>query len=183
MEPATEVGRPLVVDEVADEVVVELPAVMGRQRDFESFYRSQWESVYRPLAVTLRDADLAREAVDEGMIRAYRHWRKVRGYRNQAGWVYRVSFNWAISQMRRRKREVFVRRPVEDPQPAHHPPVDLYDALSALDLKHRAVIVLRYLLDWSEEDVADALGIAPGTVKSRLSRAMDKLRNELTWTD
>lgn len=69
------------------------------------------------------------------------------GYRNQPGWVYRASFNWAIFQMRRKKREVFMRRPVEDPQPAHHPPVDLYDALSPLDLKHRSATVLRYLLD------------------------------------
>ena len=56
---------------------------------------------------------------------------------------------------------------------------DLARAVPALPLKHRAVVVLRFFADWSVADVANALRIAEGTVKSRLSRALDQLGRDL----
>lgn len=159
---------------------VESVGVTGSFREFEPFYRARWQEVYRPLSLTLRDPDLAREAVDEAMIRAYARWRTVRDYENQTGWVYRVAFNWAMSQLRRARREVFGEKPVDQAEAAQSSYVDLYDAVSALSPKHRSVVVLRYLQDWPEAEVAEALGVPVGTVKSRLSRAMTRLRKELT---
>jgi RNA polymerase sigma factor (sigma-70 family) len=60
------------------------------------------------------------------------------------------------------------------------PDADLQNALAHLDVSHRAVVVLRYLMDWSVEDVAATLNIPEGTVKSRLKRALEKLRTEMT---
>jgi len=151
-----------------------------RYSEFDSFYRACWDEVYRPLAVTLRNPDLAAEAVDEAMIRAYRRWRSVRGYHNQAGWVYRVGLNWAVSQLRKTRREIHPERPPDEPRSDQDPPLDLYDALRHLDVKHRSVVVLRYLLDWTEDQIAETLQIPKGTVKSRLNRATTKLRKELT---
>lgn len=54
------------------------------------------------------------------------------------------------------------------------------DSLACLDADQRAVVLLRYYLDLSEADTAAALGCPPGTVKSRLSRAMRRLRKELS---
>jgi RNA polymerase sigma-70 factor (ECF subfamily) len=56
---------------------------------------------------------------------------------------------------------------------------DLDRAVKSLPLDSRAVVVLRHYLDWSTDDVAAALGIRPGTVKSRLHRAMAELRQQL----
>lgn len=150
-----------------------------RHTEFEVFYRTQWEEVYRPLAVVLRNPDLAREATDEAMTRALRHWRTVKAADNQAGWVYRVAHNWAVDQIRRRRRKV---RLVDAPpvwQPIVPDPA-VFEAVSRLPYDQRAVVVLRLVEDWSERDVAKALGIAPGTVKSRLSRALATLREELS---
>lgn len=151
-----------------------------RHTDFEAFYRAQWQEVYRPLAVVLRDPDLAREATDEAMTRALRHWRRVTRVQNQAGWVYRVAYNWAVDQIRRRRRWSGRKMRVE---PVWQPPVpdpEVFRAVSELPYDQRSVVVLRLVEDWSEKEVADALGIAPGTVKSRLSRALEKLREELS---
>jgi RNA polymerase sigma-70 factor (ECF subfamily) len=52
-------------------------------------------------------------------------------------------------------------------------------ALAGLALEHRTVVVLRYYLDWSHEQIAERLRIPVGTVKSRLSRALDQLGNKL----
>ena len=169
--------RPWGVD---DAHAMTLQVVRARHRDFDAFYGSNWADVYRPLAVTLRNPDLAADAVEEAMARAYRSWGKVRGYDNPAGWVYRVALNWATSQLRKTRREVHGHAPIDAAVAVTPPDVDLYEALGHLDVKHRAAVVLRYLLDWSEDDVAFALGIRNGTVKSRLHRALHKLREELS---
>lgn len=161
---------------VAEETAVETL----RYDEFDAFYVACWDDVYRPLAVTLHDADLAQEAVDEAMARAYARWRQVRTYRNQPGWVYRVGMNWAISQKRRTNREVQGSVAVDKPFAASLPDPDLQNALAHLDIHYRAVVVLRYLLDWSIEEVAETLLIPEGTVKSRLNRALAKLRTEMS---
>lgn len=56
---------------------------------------------------------------------------------------------------------------------------ELFDALSHLTSRERAAIVLRFYEDLSEADTAEALGIPLGTVKSTVSRALERLRNEL----
>lgn len=154
--------------------------VRTKHREFDEFYRSSWDDVYRPLVVTLRDPELACEAVEEAMTRAYRSWWKVRDFDNQPGWVYRVALNWATSFLRRTRREVHGAHPIDQVVAAPQPDFDLCSALGHLDVKYRAVVVLRYLLDWSKDDVALALDIPNGTVKSRLHRALRTLRKELT---
>lgn len=147
---------------------------------FEEFYAGQWQEIYRPLAVTLRDPDLAREATDEAMVRVYQKWHSVRSFTNAPGWAYRVGLNWAISQLRKRKRLVQGRLPSStptwDPEPAD-PAISA--ALIHLPVEQRAVVVLRYLCDQSQSDIAAALDIPLGTVRSRLSRALDRLREEV----
>lgn len=151
-----------------------------RYVDFESFYRSQWQEVYRPLAVVLRNPDLAREATNEAMTRALGDWNKVKGMGNQAGWVYRVAHNWAVDQLRKKNP---LRHVIKRTEPAWQPTVpdpEVFQAVSSLPYDQRAVVVLRLVEDWSVEEVAQALGVPSGTVKSRLSRALDKLREELS---
>ena len=150
-----------------------------RPDSFDDFYRSRSTEVYRTLAVVLRDPDLAREAADEAMTRAYARWRTLQRYDNPTGWVYRVALNWSRSRLRRRRREVLVETPhvrdVVDPPP--DPELDR--AIAHLPLHHREVVVLRFLLDMPQQDIASYLDIPIGTVKSRLHRALDELRKEL----
>lgn len=148
---------------------------------FEAFYLEHHAPVARALALTLGDNALGVEATDEAMTRAYQRWNQVAGYANPAGWVYRVGLNWARSFLRRRKRTTnspyIEDTPIEDPQPSDPA---LARALASLDPKHRSVVVLRYLLDWSVDQTAEALDIAPGTVKSRLHRALAQLETHMS---
>lgn len=142
---------------------------------FEDFYNEQYASVVRSLSITLGNSQLGREAADEAMTRLYANWSKVGRYDNPAGWAYRVGLNWARSWHRKAARRLpFAERAAVVPAPVVD--IALHEALQALDVKFRAVVVCRYLLDWSTEQTASALNIRPGTVKSRLSTAMDKLR-------
>jgi RNA polymerase sigma-70 factor (ECF subfamily) len=151
---------------------------------FEAFYLEHHATVARALALTLGDNQLGVEATDEAMTRAFQRWDQVGSYANPAGWVYRVGLNWARSFLRKRRRTTS--SPYVDDTPVHDPnPTDpqLASALAALDPKHRSVVVLRYLLDWSVDQTAEALDIAPGTVKSRLHRALTQLGAHMAPTE
>lgn len=151
-----------------------------RSSSFDSFYQATWKEVYRPLAATIRDADLAAEAVDEAMVRAWVRWSKISQVSNPAGWVYRVAYRWAIDGLRRRATEqrllprLFGREEV-----AAETEPGLDGALAGLSDGQRAVLVLVYAFDWPEREIAEVLGIPPGTVKSRLHRGLAVLRKEL----
>ena len=168
--------NPLPGDDAAE--AIDLTVVnIESPRDFETFYRDGYADIARALTVTLGDFDLAQEATDEAMVRAYVRWEKIRSYDNPGGWVYRVGLNWARSARRRLTRALpFHERRVVDPpasDPAH------YAALLDLDISLRAVVVCRLLFDWSVEDTALALRLKPGTVKSRLHRALAQLERTL----
>ncbi len=146
--------------------------------DFPVFYREAYPAVARALGITLGDRDLGAEAADEAMARCFSHWSTVGDYDNPAGWVYRVGLNWARSLRRRLSRRpplhhfsVVEEPTVADPQ--------IQQALTDLDLRLRSVVVCRFLLDWSTQETADALNVRPGTVKSRLHRALNQLETKL----
>lgn len=152
-----------------------------RPVQFESFYSAFWSEVFKPLAATLGDRDLAREAVDEAMVRAYTRWPRVRTMSNPQGWVYRVAYRWAIDRMRRRKVERrLIPRLVTDTT-GSDPMVEpkLSPALASLPVEQRAVVVLACVFEWPQAEIADVLGIRVGTVKSRLHRGLQRLREEL----
>ena len=145
---------------------------------FSDFYRSTWPGVARALAVALGDRDLAVDATDEAMARAYPRWSTLAAYDNPGAWVYRVGLNWARSHRRRLARRLPWSQPTDElPAPVADPAVR--DALLALPLKLRSVVVCRLLLDWSVDDTATALGVRPGTVQSRLHRALRTLNSSL----
>ena len=150
-----------------------------RARTFEEFYRTQRDDLVRALALTLRDVSLGADAADEAMARAYQRWDQVEGYDNPTGWTYRVGLNWARSRLRKLTREVSVDG--VDPAVSDPTPLDpvVAAAIDSLSPRHRAVVVLRYFLDWSIADIARALEVRPGTVKSRLHRGLGALRAEL----
>jgi len=149
--------------------------------DFDDFYEANLDPLYRALSLALGNPDVAHEAVDEAMARALQRWDTVGEYRSPAGWVYRVALNWARSRFKARRREVLTDRwQAASIEHSSHP--DLHRALAELPTNARSVVVLRYFLGWSTDEVSEALNIAPGTVKSRLSRALSALETTLRET-
>lgn len=146
---------------------------------FDEYYRRSYAEVARALAGTLGDRQLAIEAADEAMARTFANWTRVSRYDNPAGWSYRVGLNWARSFGRRLSRSMpFHERRTDELGPMADP--ELHRALLALPVKYRAVVVCRFLLDWSVDQTAEALDINPGTVKSRLSRGLTQLERRLS---
>jgi RNA polymerase sigma-70 factor (ECF subfamily) len=143
--------------------------------DFDGFFVRHHAEMVRALSLTLGDVEFGRDAAAEGFARALQRWSTVSAYENPAGWVYRVGLNWARSRRRKSRRER-VGLIVDGPAPSVTPrDAALIEALRQLSLDHRTVVVGKFYLDWSEAQLAAVLDIAPGTVKSRLSRALTQL--------
>jgi RNA polymerase sigma factor (sigma-70 family) len=131
----------------------------------------------------LRDSELARDAVQEAMVRCWRDLPTLRDVDRFDSWLHRLLVNACLDLVRRRKR-----RAIEvELTPLHAPSSadfsggvidrDLLDrALRALEPDWRAVVVLHYYLGMPLPDVAASLGIPLGTAKSRLHRALGVLR-------
>lgn len=134
----------------------------------------------------VRDTELARDAVQDALVRA---WRDLPGLRDPDrfdAWLHRLLVNSCLDQIRHRRR-----RPMEiEIDPVHEPATgdsartladrDLVErALARLDPEHRALVVLHYYLGYPLPDAASSLGISLPAAKSRLHRAMQGLRRTL----
>ena len=135
----------------------------------------------------LRDPELARDAVQEALIRA---WRDLPGLRDPDrfdAWLHRLTVNACLDLVRHRRRRAFEVEltPIDSPTTAD-PSGSLADrevvdtALKRLDPGHRAVVALHYLLGMPLPEVAAALGIPLGTAKSRLHYALVAMRTSVT---
>ena len=154
---------------------------MRRVPDFEEFYDAARPRLLRAVGFTIDDRDLSVEVVDEALSRAYARWAMVARMANPDGWVYRVAMNLARNRFRRvrleRRRPLPVERTADDLQGWSDPAIAA--ALGQLPVEQRAVVVLRFHLDWSVDAIAVALDVPPGTVKSRLHRALERLESLL----
>lgn len=138
----------------------------------------------------LRDAELARDAVQDAMVRA---WRDLPGLRDPdrfGPWLHRLTVNACLDQARRRRRRVveveltLLDQPAVADVTAQVADRDFLDrALARLDPEQRAVVVLRFFLELSLSETAAALGIPIGTVKSRLHRSLAQMRIDVTSED
>ena len=151
---------------------------------FEDLYGRAYGVAYQLLGRRTEAEDVAQEA----LARAFVHWRKIRGYAE--AWVVRVAGNLAIDTWRKR-RHVDEHRSTDDtpgieggiaPAPSALR-VDLHQALAQLSKRQREVLVLRFLADLPEADVARALGCSVGSVKQHASRGLATLRTAMGTAD
>jgi RNA polymerase sigma-70 factor (ECF subfamily) len=145
---------------------------------FEDWYRASYPGLFAALTVVAADRDLARDATDEAMVRALERWDRVQGMASPVGWAYQV----AVNLLRRKARRGALERrlsgrtePVSPPE--LHP--EVWDAIRSLPKRQRQAIALRYLLDLTEADVAEVMGVAVGTASATLAAARAALSRQL----
>lgn len=159
---------------------------MRNQRDeaFDEFATAAWPRLRRIAYLLTGDHHLAEDLAQTALVRTYASWGRVRDG-DAAAYSRRVLLNLNIDRMRR-KRVVEVGDDAIDvlPVAGEHGTIadrdQIVRLLAGLTDRERRVVVLRHYCDQSEAEVAAELGVARGTVKSALSRALAKLRVSMT---
>lgn len=147
--------------------------------DFEVAFAPLFDRAYRVAFRILGVRSDAEEMAQEALARAYERWpRLIRAGRPDA-WVARVSSNLAIDRWRARQRILADAPDRAGVDPSATDRVALVRALRTLSHRQREVVVLRYLADMPEADVAASLGCSTGTVKQHASRGLARLRAQL----
>ncbi len=149
---------------------------------FDEFFAASWDPCLRAVAATTGNMMLAEDQTAEAFARAWACWRKVSRHPAPRAWVVRTALNAGASWWHRRSKETVLTS--DDIAAADNAGTGLDTAvltsLRRLPARQREVIALRVFLDLDIETTASQLGIAPGTVRAHLSRAMSTLRSELT---
>lgn len=144
---------------------------------FEAWYRAEHPRLLASLILLTGNLDVARDATDEALARALAHWDRVGAMESPGGWTYRVALNVVRRRQRRAALEqrLLLRRL---PVPTFVPPdeaAELWEMVRALPERQRTAVVLRYLADLPEHEIADLMGVARGTVAATLSAARTRL--------
>jgi RNA polymerase sigma factor (sigma-70 family) len=148
---------------------------------FAEFFAASWDPCLRVVAGSTGNLTLAEDQVAEAFARAWASWRKVSRHPALRAWVVRTALNAGASWWHRRSKETALASHDIAAADGQGTGLDtaVLTALRRLPARQREVIVLRVFLDLDIDATARQLGIAPGTVRAHLSRAMTALRNEL----
>jgi RNA polymerase sigma-70 factor (ECF subfamily) len=150
----------------------------GAGHDLDSAFRAHRDWLVRRLALIVGDAEEARDLAQEAFVRLAEHW-PLADRSDPARWLSTVGVRLAIDERRRRRRWGFLDLRETDATWALAADPDLWRALSRLDRRTRAAIVLTTLDGYSQEEVATMVDAPRGTVASWISRGREQLRNEL----
>ncbi|MFI2610257.1 SigE family RNA polymerase sigma factor [Kitasatospora sp. NPDC018619] len=159
-----------------------------RDDEFSAFVTGQGRQLLRLAELLTGDPHRAKDIVQSALERAYLHWHRITGD-DPGAYVRRIVVNQHRDWWRRRCNHELPTdrtpdRPLaEDLAERYADRALLHQALGTLTRRERTVVVLRYYGDLTEAAIAAELGIAPGTVKSTLHRAMSKLRTRPELAD
>jgi RNA polymerase sigma-70 factor (ECF subfamily) len=160
-------------------------AQAGSASDLEALFRGQWPRAYRAAYLVVHDAAAAEDIAQEAFLSAVRAIHTFDRRRPFGPWLHRIVVNRAIDWARARslRREIgedaLEATPARPEPPGHGLSEEIAGALAGLSPEHRAVVVLRYLLEYTPGEIASLLDLPRGTVNSRLRRALDTLEGRL----
>lgn len=157
---------------------------------FEAFFARYRGLIHRTAYGLTGDVHAAEEILQDTFIRAYRHRASLRPGVSPVPWLHRVALNLCYSRLSRRRLDLEPFGETTDElrdgalEPAEHAEREelrrsIRSGVAALPPKHQSVVVLYYLHGLSLQETSEALGVALGTVKSRLHYALRALRDHL----
>ena len=155
---------------------------------FELLVRQQVDRLYGAARVMLREPDLAEDAVQGALVKAWRDLPNLRDADRFGPWLQRLLVRACYDEARRRRRWAATVRllPAVDETSMATDVADrevIERGLGALSIDHRMILVLHFYLDLSPIEIADRLGIPGGTARSRLHYALVALRAAVEATD
>ncbi len=164
-----------------DERAIVRGAQRGSTSDLEALFRLHWPRAFRAAFLVVHDEAAAEDIAQESFLAAVRALDRFDRRRPFGPWLHRIVVNRAIDWSR--ARQLRGETELSESLSASEQPPSFDDSvlasLAALPPEHRAVIVLRHLLEYTPGEIAELLGLPRGTVNSRLRRGLDSLRDRV----
>lgn len=193
-EPASHVSTEDIVKRTDSEIID--ACLQGRAEAFGVLVARHQDRLYNTLVKVLGSADAAQEATQTAFVHAFHRLTTFQGQSAFYSWLFRIAVNVAITEKRKQKRMVASvdnvqaqtgQEPVDartDNRPSHAMEVAdnqrlVRQALSELAEEHRTILVLKEMEGLSYEEIAETCQCPIGTVRSRLHRARQELRDKL----
>ncbi|HVF52372.1 MAG TPA: sigma-70 family RNA polymerase sigma factor [Actinomycetota bacterium] len=148
--------------------------------DFSTFYRAEYQRVFKAIVLSCGDRDMAHEVTQDAFAHAYVRWRRLSRKEWAGGWVMTTALNMMRKEGKR--RSTFSPNVAEGAHPVESlnaKDLDLVKALRGLAPRQRTAVVLHYLEDMPVDMIATQMHIAPGTVKALLFQARKNLQKDL----
>ena len=148
----------------------------------DSLFRAHYGRLVRALTLACNDREIAADAVQEAFVKAHLHWRRIQNYDDPVGWIRRVAINRLRDDHRRNSRKgVALQRLAGQPQ-AESVEQNAFDSdvsaiLEQLPRQQRIAMALFYVDELSVAEVASALNVSEGAVKSYLHQGRARLRS------
>src|SRR5215208_125729 len=158
---------------------------------FEALFAKYQAQIYRTALAVTRDVGAAEEVLQDCFYKTYINAMNFTGEGSLAPWLHRVAVNLSCNAIKKRRvwlepienvAEYFFTDPRQSPENvAERAELQgtMRDVINTLSLKHRIVVILHYLQDFSLPEIAYILDLPVGTIKSRLHHARKELRNKL----
>jgi len=170
-----------------DEPTLIRHAANGDAAAWEPLMLAHQQAVFRLSYLLLGDPDDAEDIAQETFLRAWKYLKRFDATRPLRPWLLSIASNLASNRRRsagrylaaltRAFRDEPTSSTIEENSSQHTHANDLWKAVQTLKLPDQQIVYLRYFLDLTVSETAEVLQVAEGTVKSRLSRALEKLRN------
>lgn len=163
------------------------PARTPAHPSFSSYVRARRPVLLRTARSLTANPSDAEDLLQTVLAKTYVAWERIEDHRAVDGYVRRALVNTRTSQWRRRRVDEYVCDELPEPEavPQDADPAErqalhdaMWRAIARLPARQRAMVVLRYYEDLSEAQTAEVLGVSVGTVKSAVSRALGKLRED-----
>ena len=179
------------MDRPQAETTAVLKAQRGDVEAYAAIVRAYQQTAFRAAYLVTRNAADAEEAVQDAFVKAWQALRRFDNTRPLRPWLLRIVVNEARNRRRSAGRHnAIAQRAIDEASGGAVPPPEasvgardlsktMLNAVDSLPEEHRLVVAARYFLDLSESETASVLQLRAGTVKSRLSRALARLREEL----
>ena len=154
-------------------------AQRGSEEALEQLFRRHWRRAHRAAYLVIGDPAAAEDVAQESFLAAIRALDRFDRRRPFGPWLHRITVNRAIDYSRARalRAESALSAATDRAAPDRGEISDeLLAALQALGAEQRAVVVLRYVLEYTPGEIGEMLGLPRGTVNSRMRRALDRLR-------
>ena len=145
---------------------------------FAEVYHSEFPGLVRLAVLLTSDPDQGRDIVQDAFVHAISRWSQLD---DPTAYLRRSVVNGATDLLRRRRRAGALTRRIAAATPSTTEPAEyLADAIASLVPQQRTAVVLKFHLDLTTAEIADAMGIRAGSVGPTLTRALRRLRQEMT---